>query len=115
MLIEGTGTTACGFLSTGKHIIINTKYYYVSSAKVIFISPQQLFNKKKGVTGEFTYREDNSTLIFADLPALDIDYDSRIHLPIDSALNTTTMALQMILCITTESNQNLNRAQRLLL
>ena len=100
MLIEGTGTVVCGFLSKGKHIVIHTQCYYVPSAKVRLIIPQRLFNKKKGVNGEFTCREDNTTLIFVDLPALDIDYDSRSHLPIALATNAATMAPQMNFCIT---------------
>ena len=115
MLIEGTVTVAWHFLSKGKHILIHTQFYCVTSAKVRLISPQRLFNKKKGVHGNFTCREDNTTLIFADLPDLDIDYYSRIRLPIDSAANDATMAPQMNFCITTEFNQNLTLAQHLLL
>ena len=52
MLIEGTVTLSWGFLSKGKHIVIHTQCYYVPSAKVSLVSPQWLFNKKKGVNGE---------------------------------------------------------------
>ena len=74
-----------------------------------------MFNKKKGVHGKFTCRDNTATFIFVDLSALDIDYGSRIHLPIALAVNAATIVLQMNLFITTESNQNLTLAQHLLL
>ena len=115
MFIEGTGTVVWEFLSKGKHLVIHTQCYYVPSANVRLISPQRLFNKKNGVNGEFTCKEDNATLIFSDLPALDIDYDSRNHLPIAPATKAANMAPQMNFCITTESKQNLTPTQRPLL
>ena len=94
-------------MSKGKHIVIHTQCYYVPSSKIRLISPQRLFNKKKGVNSDFTCREDNAILIFVDLTALDIDCVLRSHLPIDLAANAATMAPQMNVCINIDSNQNL--------
>ena len=62
------------------------------TTKVKLIGPKYLFSEKKGVDEEFTRKEDNKKLRFANLSALGIYYGSRSNLAIDSASTAATMA-----------------------
>ena len=72
MLIEGVGIVKWRFETESEPLVITTHCYYVPSAKVRLISPQRLFNRSKGLKGEFICREDNAILAFEGLPQLEI-------------------------------------------
>ena len=115
MLIEGVGIVKWRFETESEPLVITTHCYYVPSAKVRLISPQRLFNRSKGLKGEFICREDNAILTFEGLPQLEIEYDSRSNLPIATCRNQAIISPQLNLCVSTESNQNITPAARLLL
>ena len=55
MLIEGVGTVRWTFQADGKFLVVNSRCYYVPDSKARLISPQRLFSKQKGITGEFAH------------------------------------------------------------
>ena len=114
MLVEGIGEVKWSLKSGSNNVIIHTQCYYVPNAKVRLISPQRLFNKKAGVTGSFNIYEEYSTLLFKDLPSVQIDYDEKSFLPIAYARNAN-FSPELNLSIMNGGNQNLTPAQRLLL
>jgi hypothetical protein len=82
MPIEGVGNVVWTFDDVeGNEISIRTKAYYVPKAKARLLSPQRVFNKKRGVAGCFSGDEDKFSLKFNDLPALEMKYDERNSLP----------------------------------
>ncbi len=82
--------------------------------KTRLLSPQRLFNKTKGIRGQYIVEEDKSTLQFEGTPSLVIEYNSRNWLPTATARNLQ-LAPSLNLCITSEENQNLSPAKRRLL
>ena len=53
--INGKGTVE--WRTATENVVIRTQAYYVPNCYVRLISPQRLFNKDKGIIGEFTRRE----------------------------------------------------------
>ena len=85
--IEGIGPVSWSFQNpNGSDVQIRSQCYYVPETKARLISPQRLFNKRKGVTGKFEGNEDTFTLHFDGGHQLIVDYDHRNHLPIGYAL-----------------------------
>lgn len=124
--VEGIGTVRWSFLTKNRRsrLVIQTSCYYVPNCKVRLISPQRLFHdgSSKGNSisgGEFICRKDTATLSFNDLPTIEIDYDTRNHLPIGMGTNSSSTSDSKIipvnLSITSEANQNLTPSQRNLL
>jgi hypothetical protein len=100
----------------GNEISIKTKAYYVPKAKSRLLSPQRIFNKKRGVSGCFSGDEEKFSVKFNDLPALEMKYDARNSLPIGYARNGgATESPQVNLSIVNDENQNLTQGQKLLL
>ena len=119
MQILGTGTIKWSFHTTAnKLMVIHSRCYYVPKSKARLISPQRLFNKKRGITGSFTVTEDCASLTYDGVGTLKIDYDSGNHLPIALGKNLASVGggnPMSNLSIMDESNQNLTPSQRLLL
>ena len=109
MLVEGIGEVKWSLKSGSNNVIIHTQCYYVPNAKVCLISPQRSFNKKAGVTGSFNIYEEYSTILFTDLPSVQIDYDEKSFLPIAYARNAN-FSPELNLSIMNGSNQNLTPA-----
>ena len=71
-------------------MVIHSECYYVPDCKATLLSPQQLFNDKKGYGGYFHVLEDHSVLGFHNgHEPLVVEYDSRSNLPITLAKNDT--------------------------
>jgi hypothetical protein len=117
MPIEGVGDVIWTFDDVqGNEISIKTKAYYVPKAKSRLLSPQRIFNKKRGVSGCFSGDEEKFSVKFNDLPALEMKYDARNSLPIGYARNGgATESPQVNLSIVNDENQNLTQGQKLLL
>jgi hypothetical protein len=62
-----------------------TQAYWVPNSKAGLLSPQKLFNKKKGTFGQYQGDEESFCLILNDNPPIDIPYDIRSSLPIGYA------------------------------
>jgi hypothetical protein len=120
--VEGIGIVHWTF-NTGAHTLtLALRCYYVPDCKARLLSPQRLFNQKKGVTGQFSIREEHAILEIDNHPSLTLEYESTSHLPVGLATNGKMPLGQdhMIvpnvnLCITDDDNQNLTPAQKLLL
>ena len=97
-------------------MVIHSECYYVPDCKARLLSPQRLFNDKKGYGGYFHVLEDHSVLGFHNgHEPLVVEYDSRSNLPITLAKIDTMVAAHANLCILNDDNQNLIPGQKLLL
>jgi hypothetical protein len=57
--IKGIGIIAWNFTAkNGTEVQLRTEVYYVPEAKQRLLSPQRLFNKKKGIFGSYSGDED---------------------------------------------------------
>ena len=83
------GTVHWKFICKDSIMTVVSSVSYVPFAKACFISPPQVFNAAKGVTGEFVVEESKSTLSFDGIGELVVDYDTRSHLPTALAKNHT--------------------------
>ena len=118
MPIVGMGTVQWCFKAVDKILVIHSKCYYVPDCKARLISPQRLFNKSKGVNGEFIVKELEAELTYFDVGTLHIPYDTNSHLPICLGRNLSSLQAespQVNISILEEQNQNLTGAQKLLL
>ena len=61
---------------------MRTQVYYVPNCNMRLFSTQRLFNKDKGIIGEFTCREENASLQFQEVSKVNLEYDARNKLPI---------------------------------
>jgi hypothetical protein len=85
--IKGIGIIAWTFTAKyGTEVQIRTEAYHVPEAKQILLSPQRLFNKKKGIFGSYSGDEDKFELKLNDNPMISVPYDSRSALPIAEVL-----------------------------
>jgi hypothetical protein len=81
--ISGIGIIHWTFVaSDGNNLVIRSQCYYVPEAKMRLISPQRLFKKAVGITGESVCTEDHCHLNFTNHPSLHIKYSSSSSLPI---------------------------------
>ena len=113
--INGEGTVEWSSKTATENVVIRTQAYYVPNCNVRLLSPQRLFNKDKGIIGEFTCKEEHASLQFQGVPNVIIDYDSGNKLPIALGKNKAISAHQINLCVTDDDNQNLTPSQKLLL
>ena len=113
--INGKRTIEWIFETATENVVIRTQAYYVPNGNVRLLSPQRLFNKDKGIIGEFTCREEHASLQFQGVPNVIIDYDSRSKLPIALGKNKAVSAHRINLCVTDDDNQNLTPSQKTLL
>jgi hypothetical protein len=73
--IKGIGTVAWNFDAVdGSDIHLLTQAYWVPNSKAILLSPQKLFNKKKGTFGQYQGDEESFRLILNDNLPIDIPY-----------------------------------------
>jgi hypothetical protein len=79
------------------------------------LSPQRLFNKKKGIFGMFSGDEDKFELNLIDYPVISVPYDIRSSLPIKGALCGPEHEPKVNISILEDSNQTLTAVQKLLL
>ena len=115
LLIAGIGDIRWGFKSGDKVFIVHSKCYHVPDSKARLLSPQRLFNSKLGVSGRYIVGEHKSTLEYDGVGSLEVEYDSRSHLPIAVAKSIPTEGAHANLAILNDTNQNLTPAQKLLL
>ena len=115
MRIEGVGNIKWSFRSKDGVITLHSRCYCVPASKAHLISPQRLFNKEQGITGQYITNETHSTLSFDNVGSIDIQYDERSHLPIAIAKNLHSEEAQANLCVLNDENQNLTPSQKLLL
>jgi hypothetical protein len=79
------------------------------------LSPQRLFNKKKGIFGSYSGDEDKFELKLNDKPIISVPYDCRSALPIAEVLVGPEPEPTVNLTVLEPGNQNLARGQKLLL
>ena len=118
--IEGIGPVTWTFRNAdGSELIIRSQCYYVPNAKVRLLSPQRLFNKKRGMSGKFEGDEDAFSLQFDGCHRLIVDYDPRNHLPIGYAtiggISSPAVNPQANLALVSDDNQNITAGHKLLL
>jgi hypothetical protein len=114
--IKGIGIIAWIFTAKdGTEVQIRTEAYYVPEAKQILLSPQRLFNKKKGIFGSYSGDEDKFELKLNDNPIISVPYDSRSALPIAEVLVGPEPEPTVNLTNLEPGNQNLTGGQKLLL
>ena len=106
--------------SDGSELMIRSQCYYVPESKMRLLSPQQLFNKEKGVIGHFEGDEDTLSLQFQGCTRLVVAYDPRNHLPIGYASigavrSPTISPHQANLSLFDDTNQNITAGHKLLL
>ena len=108
MPIVGKGNVEWTFTTpNGTTVTVKTLCYYVPDCPTRLLSPQQLFNKSKGIRGKYIVEEDHSTLQFEGAPPLVIEYNSRNWLPTATARNNQ-FSPNLNLCITSDANHNLS-------
>jgi hypothetical protein len=114
--IAGIGIIAWTFTAKdGTEVQICTKAYHVPSAKQRFVSPQRLFNNKKGLFGTFSGDEDKFELNLNNYPVISVSYDSRSSLPITEAICGPEPEPAVKISILEDSNHSLASGQELLL
>jgi Integrase core domain. len=117
--VEGIGLVKWKFKTSTGAMILSVTCYYVPACSARLLSPQRLFNKKKGIAGSFSVEEDHATLLINENPPFIIDYDSTTFLPVGLASNAaqspSIIQPNVNLCITEDANQNLTSSQKLLL
>jgi hypothetical protein len=114
--INGIGIIAWTFTAKdGTEVQIRTEAYYVPESKQRMLSPQRLFNKKKGFFGYYSGDEDNFELKLNDNPIISVPYDSCSALPIAEVLVGPEPEPTVNLTILEEGNQNLTGGQKFLL
>jgi hypothetical protein len=85
--IKGIGIITWTFTAKdGTEGQIGTESYYVPEAKQRLLSPQRLFNKKKGFFVSYSGDEDKFELKLNDNPIISVPYDIRSALPIAEVL-----------------------------
>jgi hypothetical protein len=113
--IKGTGTVVWNFYAAdGSDIQLLTQAYWVPNSKARLLSPQKLFNKKKGTFGQYKGDEESFRLILNDNPSIYIPYDIISSLPIGCAKTGPDMHPQVNTVLSIE-NQNMSDSQKLLL
>jgi hypothetical protein len=113
--IEGSGNIQWSFRASNGIFTIKSKCYHVPDSKVRLISPQRLFNAEEGINGRFIVDEHQAKLCFDKVGQLDIEYDSRSHLPVALGRNFDSGGAEANVSLLSDENQNLTPAQKLLL
>ena len=86
------------------------------SAKARLLSPQRLFNAKKGITGKLIVEEKDATLSFDNVGDIQVEYDSSNSLPTALAKNKIPAVAEVNMGgVLTSENLNLSPAKKLLL
>jgi hypothetical protein len=113
--IKGIGMVAWTFgAADGSEIQLLTQAYWVQNSKDRLLSPQKLFNKKRGNFGQYQGDEESFRLILNDNPPIYKPYDIRSSLPIGYARTGPDLHPQVNTVLSSE-NQKMSDSQRLLL
>jgi hypothetical protein len=118
--VEGIGVVHWTFYTGKSALTLALQCYYVPDCQARLLSPQRLFKAERGITGEFSVREENAVLTISNHPELVIEYERTSNLPVGLAYNAKSQNQDRIypqanLCVTDASNQNLTPSQKLLL
>ena len=110
LAVEGIGTVHWTFLSDdGRLLHLHLNAYYVPQCTQRLLSPQQIFSKEQGFTGQFVILDDYAQLLIDGKPPLTIYYDPVNDLPTSRAIRSATAGQReefLYLCITEDRNQN---------
>jgi hypothetical protein len=110
--IEGIGTVTWTFTAKDQtEIQIRTRAYYVPAAKARLLSPQKLFDKKRGVFGRFYGDEEKFTLQIGDCPEIEVSYCAASGLPIGSAVCGVTAEPTVNVSLLDDENTKLSRTK----
>jgi hypothetical protein len=113
--IKGIGMVAWTFDAADRsEIQLLTQAYWVTNSKARLLSPQKLFNMKRGIFGQYQGDEESFRLILNDNPPIDITYDIRSSIQIGYARTGPDLNPQVNTVLSTE-NQNMSDSQKLLL
>jgi hypothetical protein len=114
--IEGIGMVMWKFNAKDvSEVQLRVHAYYVSGAKSQLLSPQKLFDKKRGVFGHFRGDEEKLTVKIGNCPDIEIHYCTKSGLPIAEAQCGPTIEPQVNLLVLDEENINLTIRQNILL
>jgi hypothetical protein len=114
--MEGIGTVVWTFnAKDGSQVQLRVRAYYVPGAKARLLSPQKLFDKKRGVFGYFHGDEEKLTVRIGNCPDIEIHYCPKSGLPIAEAHCGPTLEPQFNISVLDEENINLTIGQKLLL
>jgi hypothetical protein len=114
--IEGIGALVWTFDATDKsEVERRTNAYYVPGAKVCLISPQKLFDKKRGVFGHFYGDEDKFSLKIGNCPEIEVGYCTTSGLLIAEAMCGPDTKPTANLSVLDDENTNLKTGEKLLL
>jgi hypothetical protein len=81
--IKGIGTVAWTFdAADGYEIHFLTQAYWVPNSKARLLSPQKLFNKKKGTFGQYQGDEESFRLILNDNLPIQLIYNMKLNHPL---------------------------------
>jgi hypothetical protein len=106
--IKGIGMVAWTFDAVdGSEIQLLTQAYWVLNSKARLLSPQKLFNKKRGFFGQYQGDKESFRLIHNDNPPLDIPYDIRSSPKIGYARTGPDQQPQVSTVLSSE-NQNMS-------
>jgi hypothetical protein len=114
--IEGIGTVVWTFDAKDRsEVQLRVRAYYIPGAKAWLLSPQKLFEKKRGVFGHFHGDEEKLTVNIGNCPDIEIHYCTKSGLPIAEAQCRPTLEPQVNLSVLDKENINLTIGQKLLL
>ena len=116
LAVEGIGTVHWTFLSDdGRLLHLHLNAYYVPQCTQRLLSPQQIFSKEQGFTGQFVTLDDYAQLLIDGKPPLTIYNDPVNEMPTSRAIRSATAGQReefLYLCVTEDRNQNLTEAQK---
>jgi hypothetical protein len=114
--IEGIGDLVWTFDATdGSVVEIRTNAYYVPGAKARLLSPQKLFDNKRGVFGHFYGEEDKVSLKIGNCPEIEVRYCTTYVLPIAEARCGPDTKPTANLSVLDDENTNFKTGEKLLL
>jgi hypothetical protein len=114
--IEGVGIVAWTFTAKDKsEIQLCVRAYYVPAVKACLLSPQKIFDKKRGVFCHSHGDEDKFTLQVGNCPKVEVPYFPTSGLPIGEALCGPQVEPTVNISVLDEENINLSPGQKLLL
>jgi hypothetical protein len=119
LVISQKGIIQCQIITaTGKIRTLEYEAYLVPGLKCRLFSPQRFIAKQTSDSCKYSVLKQHSELDFGDGDIVHIPYDKSTFLPMlhchkDAMSSANALALKG--CVTDESNQNLSRAQKILL
>jgi hypothetical protein len=114
--IEGIGTLVWAFdAKYGSEVEVCTNAYYFLGAKARLLSPQKLFDKKRGVFGHFYGDEDKFSLKIGNCPEIEVGYCATSGLPIAEARCGPDIQPTASISVLDDETTNLKTGEKLLL